>query len=1047
MSRRFRSVTRWAALGFMGLAACDDTAPEMRQLAPATPPDLAAPETLDDLRVLLLEGEPVDVLVTLTPAAAVAAPGETSGTVAPTAGAPHDPGAWAIAAALFEQSWRGSGLTVLHRYASFPMLHVAVSDVATFDRLRADPRVADVYANATVRPSLQQSLVLINRQNVDGSLKRPTNTGAGTSVVVIDTGLEYTRAAFGSCTAGTLNTPSCKVAAVLDTAPDDGALDDHSAKHGTNVAGIVLGVAPGARVIGIDAFSNGGNSGSSSDIIEGLDWAILNRATHNIVAVNMSLGDNSVNTTACGNTVFTTPIGSVLAANIGVIAATGNEGHVNGISSPACDARVISVGAVYDSAMGGLGYGVCSDASTSADKIACYSNGASYMTLLAPGTMITAAGLSLSGTSMAAPHVAGAFAVLRAQRPDDSVSTLATRMVQTGVSLTDTRGSVSPSGRSHRRLDLDAALEAGLDADCVYTIDPDSLSLSPTGETVSVAVSTSDARCTWVVTPSAAWLTVTSGGGIREGSGSFSVTASAQTVSGVARSASLTIAGVVVPVLQDAGDVTAPANGRLVAKASAGQVILTATGISDASGVASMTLRYAEDAVPVDCDAGEVATTGAAIATFTHTGLLNGQTYGYRLCATDTAGNRNAGATVLARPAPEYVRPVIVSALLDGGAKSTADLDVTLSVTGYDISGGLQMCVRNDKVLCTEDAWEALSLARPHTLLDGLTGRRTVYVTVRDLYRNVSKTKLLRINYDVLPPVAGTVRLVGGDAQVTIIPTRFIDKPAGIGRYEVRYAETTPPADCDSGTRLDTPDLFRTYVHTGLTNFETAAYRVCAWDAVGNGPVSATATVLVRPDSSPPAGALTLTGAYTARGVAYVKRVAGQAQLLVLNQPRDTSTLASMCLSTTLECTDWQDYAASVTFSLPAGFTGPGRVYARYRDIWQNESAPVYRAFVSDGAAPTIGTVAASLSGTTLTLTPKSVADAGGAGVKRIKLVYLTGGSFPASDCSNGTVVADSATGAGAHAVSSGQVYRYRACTEDHVGNTGSAITLAVTVN
>jgi hypothetical protein len=77
----------------------------------------------------------------------------------------------------------------------------------------------------------------------------------------------------------------------------------------------------------------------------------------------------------------------------------------------------VSVGAVYDSNVGsvtaGFGNNACTDRKTSADKITCFSQVANFLTALAPGVFITAAGVRQGGTSQAAPHVAGAVAAMR----------------------------------------------------------------------------------------------------------------------------------------------------------------------------------------------------------------------------------------------------------------------------------------------------------------------------------------------------------------------------------------------------------------------------------------------------------------------------------------------------------------------------------------------------------------------------------------------------------------------------------------------------------
>jgi uncharacterized repeat protein (TIGR01451 family) len=108
------------------------------------------------------------------------------------------------------------------------------------------------------------------------------------------------------------------------------------------------------------------------------------------------------------------------------------------------------VGAVYDSNIGGLNWGSCVDNSTSADKVACFSNSSSYLTILAPGVNISAAGIIESGTSQASPHVAGAIAVLRSAFPSESLIQTQSRLINNRViKVTDLANNITTP-----RLDL-----------------------------------------------------------------------------------------------------------------------------------------------------------------------------------------------------------------------------------------------------------------------------------------------------------------------------------------------------------------------------------------------------------------------------------------------------------------------------------------------------------------------------------------------------------------------------------------------------------------
>ncbi|RNC69008.1 MAG: peptidase S8 [Desulfuromonadales bacterium] len=334
-------------------------------------------------------------------------------------------------------------------YSHLPMLFTRVRSVRALDRLLAVPGIQAVYENRVIRPHLAQSLPLIGQP----PLPPIGRSGGGTTVAVVDTGVNYTLPAFGSCTAPGVPA-GCRVAASVDLAANDNAMDDYG--HGTNVSGIVVGVAPDARVAVLDIFNADGTS-SDALVISGINWAIANRATYNIVAINLSLGDGSRNTSACSSKFtnpYVTPIKNAKNAGIVTVASAGNEGYSDALSRPACTPDAVSVGAVYDSNVGGIQWSVCTDASSTADKVPCMSNTASFLDMLAPGAFITAAGSSLGGTSQAAPHVSGAVAVLKAEYPTETPDQLITRLTSKGKPVTDQRtGGVFP------RLDLLAALE------------------------------------------------------------------------------------------------------------------------------------------------------------------------------------------------------------------------------------------------------------------------------------------------------------------------------------------------------------------------------------------------------------------------------------------------------------------------------------------------------------------------------------------------------------------------------------------------------------
>ncbi len=331
---------------------------------------------------------------------------------------------------------------IIKDFSHFPAIAVQINSIDSLNSLILNSQAKAIYEEEFFQPTLTQSLPLISQTFV---YDRGAG-GADTSVVILDTGVDYTRSYFGSCTSPGVPADTCSVIYSDDIATDDGSLDDNG--HGTNVSGIVIGTAPETKIIVLDVFN--GSSASSFDVISAINWAVSNQDTYNIVAMNLSLGDGTQRSTHCENyykTYFQ------YARDVGILAAvsSGNDAHTDGISSPACNSNVISVGAVYDANVGGLSYGVCTDSSSTADQITCFSNSGSILDILAPGALITAGGYTLAGTSMAAPHVAGAIAVARSYYTNAEYTTddIEAMLVNNGPLITDSRNGIQTP-----RLDL-----------------------------------------------------------------------------------------------------------------------------------------------------------------------------------------------------------------------------------------------------------------------------------------------------------------------------------------------------------------------------------------------------------------------------------------------------------------------------------------------------------------------------------------------------------------------------------------------------------------
>ena len=183
--------------------------------------------------------------------------------------------------------------------------------------------------------------------------------------------------------------------------------------HGTHVSGTiaaidntigVIGVAPGANLVAVKVLDNRG-SGFTSDVIRGVDWVAANADT--IDVANMSLGGSASST-------LNAAVENAVNAGVVFVVAAGNESTDACSKSPASAPNAITVSALDDR-----------DGISNNDPFAYFSNYGSCVDMIAPGVLILSTWKggdynTISGTSMASPHVAGAAALYLANNPNSS---------------------------------------------------------------------------------------------------------------------------------------------------------------------------------------------------------------------------------------------------------------------------------------------------------------------------------------------------------------------------------------------------------------------------------------------------------------------------------------------------------------------------------------------------------------------------------------------------------------------------------------------------
>jgi subtilisin family serine protease len=361
-------------------------------------------------------------------------------------------------------------LRVGRRFERVPAFAGSVT-AAGLLRLAGISDVLRVSLDTPVRIQLVQAIPLVEIDTLHGL----GLSGSGRKIGVLDTGIDLdhpdledaivAEQCFCQGSDGIGGDGCCPNG--LDTQSGSGAAADGHG-HGTRVAGVAasagevasVGAAPEVGIVAVRVLDSSGD-GVASDVVAGLDWIAANHPDTDVV--NLSVGGGQYQgdcDEADADTMAYADSVDELESNGSVaVAAAGNDGWSNAMLAPACVAKVVSVGAVYDGNLGEQTRYGCTDTTTQADQVPCWSSASTTTDVFAPGARTTTSTdgggiFTVYGSSYASPVVAGCGVLLREAQPHASAAAIALALVESPVTVVHTS-----SGRSYPRLDCEEALD------------------------------------------------------------------------------------------------------------------------------------------------------------------------------------------------------------------------------------------------------------------------------------------------------------------------------------------------------------------------------------------------------------------------------------------------------------------------------------------------------------------------------------------------------------------------------------------------------------
>jgi Subtilase family/CARDB len=386
-------------------------------------------------------------------------------------------------------------LKLRHRFENIAGFSAEVT-VEGLRALQANPRVVSIEPVYILEPHLAQSIPLAH-----GMTYRSAYNGAGLSIAICDTGIDYNHPRLGGG-----GFPNSKILGGYDFGDNDADPIPNTQAHGTCCAGIAAGdlgtvgdyiggVAYNAKLYALKITSGTGGSCTTDAEEASWDWCVTHRndnPDYPIMVISMSFGGGRY-LSPCDNELpsMTAVASNAIAAGITVLVSSGNDGYCDSIGFPACLSSVISVGAVFDASFGhitpcvnaascapkiatsGCASGYYADDVSAPDKVTAYSNMSDFLSLLAPGDelyttdIVGSGGISsgdydetFSGTSAACPFAAGSVACLQSAAKARTGSYLTPQevksiLVASGDPVTDTKVAITQP-----RVNLERAIQS-----------------------------------------------------------------------------------------------------------------------------------------------------------------------------------------------------------------------------------------------------------------------------------------------------------------------------------------------------------------------------------------------------------------------------------------------------------------------------------------------------------------------------------------------------------------------------------------------------------